>query len=1578
MKTFYSNLLALFTLCSIPFFAGAQWTKPNPGFSQATSIAGISSPNNQVVWLAGRDTSQSVSGHRFARSVDGGQTWSQFSIIGFETYTPSNISALNADTAWVAMYNSVGGGGIFRTNDGGSTWAIQTTAVFAAPAGFPNFVHFFDANNGVCMGDPNGGYFEIYTTTNGGTSWTRVSQPNIPANLTGEYGVVDKFSYSGNSIYFNTSSGRVFCSANKGLNWTTTPITINTDTAYTYWVAAKSATEATAVVYGSNSYQLAKTTNGGLTWSTEPFTGTVQLFRGAYINGGGNAKYLLSFGGNTVQISYDEGKHWAPYSAAKLNNPNSFFEGGIATSPNGNIWLGGRYHNAANPGIMKYAIPKKDVVTPGVIVGANLTSCFIEDTVYALVKNMGTDTILFATTPLTVKYNVYDRLSGLSGYTLNSYFKTKTTGALLPGDSLLIPWKNSPTVFKNYEYYIQTIAALSDSGVNVNFNDTSVFSYFNGILTTSLVSASSGNPASTFYNGESFTLSCTGNFATIQWQDKTPSGSWTNITGANSANYTFSPTESKYYRAMLCGTKFTDSLALMMLDGNAVGFTYYDNQTNGSINNRIQVSGNTVVAAFTGSMDQTNTTTADRGSFSNHANTGIWGTPATSRVESIRTGFPSLAVTKFGKEVIVSHNAATSKLVLSRRNTAGTGNWTETLDFAKGMWPRLVAAEGDTLHLIALDTSVSLGAKIRYYRSSNAGLTWDIAIDLPGYTTAGGFTTTYSESYAIQAYGSTVAIVAGGYNNKLVLWKSSNSGLTWTTKTIKTFPAGFDGNTVLPNTATTDGIMSLLINNGSTVSVFTGKMFLQDDVAGDNSWSYFPNTDGLLYWKDSWPTDSLVEIATAAQTGYVAGGFVLSNNAGLCSYPSATASLNGSMFVTFSVPVNNTGDSITGVSRRDVFGIMSMDGGNTWSVPQNLTRSASSGYDNSFASSANNSNDTIHLLWQSSTTPVARNDGRINLKTILHHPFHYASFESITQYPLSTSNACGNDSITVNFAAVGSFATVSVQLSDINWSFASPTTIGLFTNTNSLVSHKVKIPGTLPSGAYLVRILGASGTESSEQYMINITHIAPKPTITNTRPLTFCSGDSTILTVDTAQIGILNHVWVVNGIIDSLSFNKLKYTVKSTANIQVIVNPAACSTISDTIKVVRNLIQAVTVTLTSDTAVCSGTALTLKAIVLTGTPTSYQWRKNGTTTGTNSPNLVIAPVSATSAGRYTISINSQCAVYNSDTIDVVVNAVPAITQQPGSVTTCDGSTAVFRVRSTSSTPATYQWKKGSQLLATADSLVIQNAAVTDTGAYLCVITNACGATTSQSATLSLTQPLSINGLLPDTLLCKGAAFTYSLSVSGAGIQYKWYKDTTVVGNNATLSFAAISLSDSGSYFLRISNTCGVLVSNISTLSVSEAPTASISVLTGDTLMATITGSYASLAWYLNDSLLSGAEDTLLVAPAGGIYKVRVTSMGGCTNTSAPFEHNTTGLAENSAFSTIHVYPNPANTIVNITGLNAVSGTLMLSDLLGREVFTKEVMPSGMQIDLSTIQPGMYLIQITGPEGSFVRKIQVQH
>lgn len=274
MKKIFTLIIVL---TAVAFSLKAQWMPQVTGFSQpSVGINYISAVDQNVLWATGYDGSGGGANLQvFTRTNNGGDTWTAGEIPGYSAYGVSMISAIDYNTAWVPLYTENAMGGVLvKTTDGGATWTVQTTAAFSAPDGFPNVVHFWNANDGFCMGDPNGGYFEIYTTTDGGTTWVRTPQANIPAQLSGEWGVVGYYSVVGDNVWFGTNKGRVYKSTDKGLTWavyaTGFAATVFTD------VRFLDANHGIALDRGQNTTGAKRETfDGGATWALINQTGTV-------------------------------------------------------------------------------------------------------------------------------------------------------------------------------------------------------------------------------------------------------------------------------------------------------------------------------------------------------------------------------------------------------------------------------------------------------------------------------------------------------------------------------------------------------------------------------------------------------------------------------------------------------------------------------------------------------------------------------------------------------------------------------------------------------------------------------------------------------------------------------------------------------------------------------------------------------------------------------------------------------------------------------------------------------------------------------------------------------------------------------------------------------------------------------------------------------------------------------------------------------------------------------------------------------------------------------------------------------
>jgi len=250
------------------------WIKQNSGFVIASrGIEQIFIVNPYVVWATAYDGTAPTNYIReFTRTVNGGITWTPGTITftNSTAYGVSNIFAFNDTICYACMFPITGTGGrIVKTIDAGLTWTEQTTAPFTNS--WADFVHFFNVNDGVCMGDPtgSGADFVIYTTTNGGTNWVQVPLANIPNCSGTEAGITNFYDAVGNTVWFGTSLGRVYKSVDKGLNWTVA----NSGTGSNQTTVAFKDANTGIAILAASPYTMRRTTDGGTTWATVVPTG---------------------------------------------------------------------------------------------------------------------------------------------------------------------------------------------------------------------------------------------------------------------------------------------------------------------------------------------------------------------------------------------------------------------------------------------------------------------------------------------------------------------------------------------------------------------------------------------------------------------------------------------------------------------------------------------------------------------------------------------------------------------------------------------------------------------------------------------------------------------------------------------------------------------------------------------------------------------------------------------------------------------------------------------------------------------------------------------------------------------------------------------------------------------------------------------------------------------------------------------------------------------------------------------------------------------------------------------------------
>jgi len=187
-------------------------------------LQAVSPVSDQIVWVSGH-------GGTFARTTDGGETWTASVMPGEETLQFRDIDAFSAETAYMM---SAGGGAvsrIYRTDDGGATWDLQFRNEH--PDGFFDCMAFWDVDHGVVYGDEVDGEFFLLRTDDGGDSWRRVPSNAMPPVQEGEGG----FAASGSCVATGTDGrgwiatgnaerARVLMTEDWGLTWTESPVPV--------------------------------------------------------------------------------------------------------------------------------------------------------------------------------------------------------------------------------------------------------------------------------------------------------------------------------------------------------------------------------------------------------------------------------------------------------------------------------------------------------------------------------------------------------------------------------------------------------------------------------------------------------------------------------------------------------------------------------------------------------------------------------------------------------------------------------------------------------------------------------------------------------------------------------------------------------------------------------------------------------------------------------------------------------------------------------------------------------------------------------------------------------------------------------------------------------------------------------------------------------------------------------------------------------------------------------------------------------------------------------------------------------
>jgi len=332
MKYFFLAVI-LFGLCdSIAF---AQWQTQTSG--SKSDFRGLSAVSANVAWVSGTKGT-------YARTTDAGKTWSVGTVPGAEKLDFRDVEAFGETTAYLLSAGPGNASRIYKTIDGGKSWVMQFKN--ADPAAFFDALAFWNEKNGIALGDPVKGQFQLIVTADGGANWKPLAAKALPPALSGE----GAFAASGtclithgeNDVWFATGgakTARLFHSRDRGQNWevTDTPITAGAESAGIFSIAFRDKQH--GMIVGGDYKKpndigatAAITADGGKTWTLLdkrlPFRSAVAWAKDRWV----------AVGTSGSHVSLDNGDTWKLLDRENYNSVGFTAPGeGWAVGPKGRI-----------------------------------------------------------------------------------------------------------------------------------------------------------------------------------------------------------------------------------------------------------------------------------------------------------------------------------------------------------------------------------------------------------------------------------------------------------------------------------------------------------------------------------------------------------------------------------------------------------------------------------------------------------------------------------------------------------------------------------------------------------------------------------------------------------------------------------------------------------------------------------------------------------------------------------------------------------------------------------------------------------------------------------------------------------------------------------------------------------------------------------------------------------------------------------------------------------------------------------------------------------------------------------------
>jgi len=584
---------------------------------------------------------------------------------------------------------------------------------------------------------------------------------------------------------------------------------------------------------------------------------------------------------------------------------------------------------------------------------------------------------------------------------------------------------------------------------------------------------------------------------------------------------------------------------------------------------------------------------------------------------------------------------------------------------------------------------------------------------------------------------------------------------------------------------------------------------------------------------------------------------------------------------------------------------------------------------------------------------------------------------------LTTNDFCSNNAVGVSNPITVTVNMLPAVISAAgSTNFCNGNSVTLNANTGTGLSYQWRLGGVdIPQansfsyvastpGDYTCVVTNSCGSSTSNTITV-IVNTLPSASINASGSTTFCSGSSVTLNANTGTG--LSYQWQLNGTNISLA-TASAYIATVAGNYTCMVTNSCGNATSNTITTILTPLPSASINASGSTTFCSGSSVTLSAN--TGTGLNYQWQLNGT-------NISLATASsylATVAGNYTCVVTNSCGNISSNAIAVIVNSAPtAVISAVGSPTNCSGTSVTLNANTGNG--LSYQWKLNGTTISFATS---SSYAASAAGNYSCVVTNACGSTTSNTIVVAISFIPTATISAASTVICSGTTVLLSAN-TGPGFTYQWKRNGTTI---AGATFSNYSATIAGAYTCTESNTCGSSTSNSITIiqgpSVPSRPgnitgvnnpcagangiIYSISAVSGATSYQWVVPALTTIASGQGTTSITVNFAANFSSGNIGVSAVNICGTSARKDKSIAARRNCTPRLKEGSDPDfdVDVFPNPTHEhfTIKISSPDKNSCLLILTDLLGREVERRENISSDESFEFGYhLTNGIYFVEV---------------